>query len=65
GLMGRFMVDTFSDLILRVVLAIVFSGIWGARGIWCAWPVGWSVGTVLSLIFYRTAPCIKVKQKQA
>ncbi|MGN0983891.1 MAG: MATE family efflux transporter [Gemmiger sp.] len=65
GLMGRFMVDTFSDLILRVLLALLFSGWWGARGIWCAWPVGWSVGTVLSLIFFRTAPFINEKQKQA
>lgn len=59
GMMGRFMVDTFSDLILRVVLAIVFSGWWGATGIWCAWPVGWIVGTVLALVFYFTSPMFR------
>ena len=56
GLMGRFMVDTFSDLILRVGLSILFSGWWGSTGIWLSWPVGWMVGTLLAVIFYRTAP---------
>lgn len=52
GLMGSFMISTFTDLILRVVLAIAFSKTTlGSVGIWCAWPVGWSVGTVLSIIF--------------
>ena len=42
GLMKNFMVATFTDLILRVVLAFVFSKTaLGATGIWCAWPVGW------------------------
>lgn len=52
--MTQFMAATFTDLILRVVLAFVFSGITNsATGIWCAWPVGWSVATVLSALFYR------------
>ncbi|WP_330639545.1 MATE family efflux transporter [Muricomes sp. OA1] len=41
GAMKAFMAATFSDLILRVVLAYLFSGIWGATGIWLSWPVGW------------------------
>lgn len=53
GRMKQFMVATFTDLILRVVLASVLSGFWGSTGIWSAWPIGWSVGTVLSLIFYQ------------
>ena len=61
GLMGRFMVDTFSDLILRVGLSILFSGWWGSTGIWLSWPVGWTVGTLLSVLFYRTAPLDKTK----
>ncbi len=52
GLMGRFMAATFTDLILRVVLAIVFSGSFGSTGIWMAWPVGWSIATVMSITFY-------------
>jgi len=51
GKMVKFMVSTFSDLILRVVLAKVFSSVWGTIGIWWAWPVGWGVGTVISLAF--------------
>lgn len=56
GLMRQFMTATFTDLILRVVLAYVFAGFWGATGIWIAWPVGWVLGTVLSIIFYRRGP---------
>ena len=52
GAMKAFMAATFSDLILRVVLAYLFSGIWGATGIWLSWPVGWLIGTALSLGFY-------------
>ena len=54
GMMGKFMAATFSDLILRVVLAFVFSIPFGSTGIWFAWPVGWTVATALSIFFYRT-----------
>lgn len=55
GLMGKFMVATFTDLILRVILAVFLSRTTlGATGIWLAWPVGWTVATVLSVLFYRT-----------
>ena len=53
GMMKQFMAATFTDLILRVVLAFVLSGtVLGATGIWCAWPVGWCVATVMSIRFY-------------
>ena len=56
GLMGRFMVATFTDLILRVGMAIVLSAtVLGSTGIWLSWPIGWCIGTVLSLVFYVTA----------
>lgn len=51
-LMGRFMVTTFTDLILRVALASSLSIPFGETGIWMAWPVGWVVATVLSVLFY-------------
>lgn len=56
GMMNPFMAATFTDLILRVVLAHVFALPlhMGPTGIWMAWPVGWCVGTVLSLMFYRS-----------
>ena len=48
------MIDTFSDLILRVSLAVLLSGtVLGAAGIWCAWPIGWTVATVISILCYR------------
>ena len=56
GMMVRFMIATFSDLILRVGIAIVLSSTaLGSTGIWMAWPVGWCIGTGLSLVFYFAA----------
>ena len=54
GMMKKFMTATFTDLILRVLLAFLFSKTpLGATGIWCAWPIGWCVAAVLSIGFYR------------
>lgn len=54
GMMKQFMIATFTDLILRVSLAKVLSSTaLAATGIWMAWPIGWSVATVLSLLFYH------------
>ena len=55
GMMNKFMIATFADLILRVILAIALAKTaMGATGIWCAWPVGWCTAAVLSIGFYRT-----------
>lgn len=56
GLMKQFMAATFTDLILRVVLAKVLSGPFGTLGIWCAWPIGWTIAAVMSVLFYRRGP---------
>ena len=54
GMMKQFMIATFTDLILRVALAEVLALTpLGATGIWMAWPCGWCVSAVLSIIFYR------------
>ena len=56
GLMKEFMAATFTDLILRVGLAIALSKALGVVGIWCAWPIGWTIAMVMSVIFYRRGP---------
>ncbi len=57
GQMKQFIAATFTDLILRVVLAFIFSATaLGSTGIWCAWPIGWCVATVISLIAYYAGP---------
>ena len=54
GLMRKFMTATFTDLVLRVGLAVLLSKTaLGSVGIWCAWPVGWCVAALLSVLFYR------------
>lgn len=61
-----FMTTTFTDLLLRVVLAYIFAkGMgFGATGIWMAWPFGWFLSTLLSFSFYRLRPWEK-KEKLA
>lgn len=54
GRMKQFMVSTFTDLLLRVVLAWVLSSTsLGSTGIWLAWPIGWCTATVLSVLFCK------------
>jgi len=53
GAMKTFMIATFTDLIIRVVLSFVLSDLLNSStGIWLSWPIGWTVSTVLSLVFY-------------
>ena len=55
GMMKQFMIATFTDLTLRGVLAFVLSQTpLGATGIWCAWPIGWTIAMILSVYFYNT-----------
>ena len=53
GAAGAFMVSTFSDLILRVALAYILPVWFGHLGVWYAWPIGWVLGTLVSVWFYR------------
>ncbi|MEG2394860.1 MAG: MATE family efflux transporter [Ruthenibacterium sp.] len=52
GSMTYFMVATFGDLVLRVILAYALSPVFGAAGIWMSWPIGWVLAAVLSMGFY-------------
>lgn len=53
GLMKKFMIATFTDLILRVALAEILSRTsLGTTGIWLSWPIGWTIATILSTVFY-------------
>lgn len=54
GLMKQFMIGTFTDLLLRVSLAFVLSRTaLDSTGIWCAWPIGWTIASCISITFYR------------
>ena len=63
GMMKQFMTATFTDLILRVVLAKILSSFFGTIGIWVAWPLGWTVAMVLSVIFYHSGAWNKRETK--
>lgn len=51
--MREFMISTFVDLILRIILSYIFSYRFGYKGIFAAWPIGWGVGCLFSLVFFR------------
>lgn len=55
GKMGRFTFSTFTDLVLRVGIAELLYQPLGTKGIWWAWPIGWAVGTIISVTFYFTS----------
>lgn len=54
GKMNQFMISTFFDLSIRVILAKILSATaLGTTGIWVSWPIGWVLTTVLTITFYR------------
>lgn len=53
GAVRYFMASTFSDLLLRVVLAYILSPVYGVKGIWYSWPIGWVMSAILVIVFYR------------
>ena len=64
GLMKRFMIATFTDLVLRVTLAEILSRTaLGTTGIWLSWPIGWMIGAILSIAFYATIRWEKRQEK--
>ena len=54
GVMKMFMISTFSDLLLRVVLCYTLTPVFNENGIWYSWPAGWLLATAISCIFYFT-----------
>ena len=61
-MMKQFMAGTFTDLILRVLLAELLSKtVLGSVGIWLSWPLGWIVAAVMSYLFYRRGVWYKQK----
>ena len=53
GCMKAFMVSTFADLIIRVILSYILSAQFDVLGVWLSWPIGWTIATGISYMFYR------------
>ena len=62
GMMTKFMIATMSDLVVRVVVAVFLAKEFGSTAMWCAWPIGWCVGCLLTGLFYRTGEWCKKEQ---
>ena len=52
GAMRSFMAATFSDLLLRVILAYILVPHMGFGGFLWAWPIGWGLSAMMSFWFY-------------
>lgn len=53
GAMKQFMITTFFDLVLRVILAYLLSGWLGYSAVYWAIGIGWTLSMLLSLWFYH------------
>lgn len=53
GAMKGFVYSTLTDLIARVGLSFLLSAYFGFWGIALSWPIGWLIGTSVSVYFYR------------
>ena len=65
GAMGSFMVTTLADLALRVALAYALMPLCGFSGICYAYPLGWIIGTALSIILYLSNVWIPKYMRQS
>lgn len=54
GAMKAFMASTFADLIVRTGLVFILSRSLGPTGIWLSWPFGWTLGAILSVVFFKS-----------
>ena len=62
GAMKQFMIATFLDLALRVILAFILATPYGTRGIWLSWPIGWAIAAIISYVFYKKG-CWDLKKR--
>ena len=53
--MWMFMLATLTDLLVRVVCSYLFSIPLGIDGVWLSWPIGWVIGTAMSVALYFAA----------
>jgi putative MATE family efflux protein len=60
---GEAMIPMISTLaamwLVRIPCAIIFSKLWGIIGVWYAMPVGWLIGTIIALVYYKSGRWMK------
>ncbi len=49
-----FTLGTSVDLVCRVLGALILGNLFGYEGIFFAWPIGWGVGMIISIIMFFT-----------
>lgn len=64
GDMNEFMISTLIDLVLRVGCSYLLAPVFGFAGISWAYPIGWIVGTSLSVFYYHRGNWSRFWQNQ-
>lgn len=65
GDMKVFMMSSLCNLFTRVVLAYVLASKIGASAIWWSIPIGWFVGSVISITRFRSGKWIRASERRA
>ena len=47
-----FTLGTSVDLVVRVLAALLLGNMFGYQGVYFAWPLGWAVGAIISVIMF-------------
>ncbi len=47
-----FTLGTSVDLVVRVLAALILGNIFGYQGVYFAWPLGWAVGAIISIVMF-------------
>lgn len=50
--MFGFTLGTSIDLVIRVLAALILGNIFGYQGVYFAWPLGWAVGAIISIVMF-------------
>ena len=53
GAIRLFAISTFADLIIRVALSYALAPMLGVNAVAVAWTIGWLIGMVLAVCFYK------------
>ncbi len=50
--MFGFTLGTSIDLVVRVLAALILGHLFGYQGVYYAWPLGWAIGTIISIVMF-------------
>ncbi len=58
--MRSFMIGTLLDLVIRVAFSYILVKPYGIKGIFWSWPIGWGIGMLSSMLWYKVGRWKKI-----